>query len=340
MAKTYTHFSPEERAIIHIRLAEEHSMRSIATLLGRSPSSVSRELARSDDDKPYNATTAAEQYRQRRRASVKPRKLREGEPLFDRVRTLLECRQWSPEQISARLKREKPEDESWRVSHETIYSTIYAYPCNELKKLFVDQLRQHKPKRGTRRKTQSCAAIQVTEERTIHARPEEIEGRLTPGHWEGDLIVGAMNRSCAGTVVERQTGWVVLCKMNSKSAADARAGFERQLSKIDPFLRLSMTYDRGSEMAEHPLMSKKLKMDIYFADPHAPWQRGSNENINGLIRQYLPKGMDLSDVSQTQLNDIAWLLNTRPRKRHNWETPQELFDRVTADHINRVALDC
>ncbi len=128
--------------------------------------------------------------------------------------------------------------------------------------------------------------------------------------------------------------------MKSKNATDVRESFIRQMKKIDAFLRLSMTYDRGSELAEHPLMSKKLSMNIYFADPHSPWQRGSSENTNGLLRQYFPKGTDLSEHSQTKLNDVAWLLNTRPRKRHQWQTPQELIDEITAEYINSVALDC
>ena len=147
------------------------------------------------------------------------------------------------------------------------------------------------------------------------------------GQWEGDLFITEQNQSRIGTLVERKTGFLVLCKMDNKSAAAVRKGFERQLKKIARFLRLSMTYDRGSEMA------------IYFADPHAPWQRGSNENINGLLRQYFPKGTDLSGVSQVRLNDVAWLLNTRPRKRFDFQTPQELFDQATADYLNHVALD-
>lgn len=335
----YQHISPEERASIQIKLDDQCTLREIARYLGRSPSTVSREIKRQKHSQEYNATVAGAAYRDRRKRCVRPRKLRKGQPLFDRVSTLLECRQWSPEQISERLKLERPDDPNWRVSHETIYSTIYAYPRNELKKLFITQLRQAKPKRGVRRTAKATAAVKVSEEQTIHARPAEIETRETPGHWEGDLIVGAMNQSCVGTVVERTTGFVVLCKMGSKGAEDVRVGFERQMKKIDSFLRLSMTYDRGSEMAEHPLMTKHLKMDIYFADPHAPWQRGSNENTNGLLRQYLPKGEDLSGVSQTRLNDIAWLLNTRPRKRLGFETPEEHFDRLIADHINSVALD-
>ncbi|MDC0948630.1 IS30 family transposase [Gammaproteobacteria bacterium] len=324
--------------VIFVAHRQGFSCRSIARQLGRSPSTISRELRRVDSA-AYCPSRAAAQYRQNRMNCVRRHRLVDGEPLFRKVQDMLRFRQWSPQQISQRLKAEHPDDPSWHVSHETIYAAIYAYPRNQLKKVFIEALRQHKPKRGVRRTAPAGGPVHVPEEQTIHHRPEAINERLIPGHWEGDLIVGKLNRSSVGTVVERQTGFVVLCKMDSKRAEDVRIGFERQMKKLCAFLRLSMTYDRGSEMAQHPLMSKHLNMQIYFADPHSPWQRGSNENINGLIRQYLPKGADLSDVSQEKLNDIAWLLNTRPRKRHNWRTPQELIDDITANHFNPVALD-
>ncbi len=329
---SYNHLSSEERAIIQIARQDGETPAHIARRIGRDRSTVSRELARQSSE-AYCATEAAQRYTRKRRRCRRRHKLGAGTPLFAKVRDMLEHRQWSPQQIAQRLQIDSPDDPSMHVCHETIYSAIYAYPRNELKKTMIGQLRRRRAQRGHRSKGKQNAAIQVDESQTIHARSEDIEARLTPGHWEGDLIVGAHNRSAIGTLVERTTGFVVLCKVASKSAQDVRESFERQLRKIDSFLRLSMTYDRGSEMAEHPLMSKRLKMDIYFADPHSPWQRGSNENTNGLLRQYFPKGTDLSVHSQTKLNDVAWLLNTRPRKRHQWLTPQEKFDVITADHI-------
>lgn len=338
MSRSYRHLSAEERAVIMIQHARGVSAAAIGAELHRHRSTISRELSRQTSPR-YSAPQAGEAYRQRRQRCRRRRKLTEGTPLFASVHDMLRYRQWSPEQIAEKLRQRHPDEPGMHVSHETIYAAIYAYPRNELKRVFIGQLRQSRPKRGRRSKTTSFSTIQVSEAQTIHQRPVGIEGREFPGHWEGDLIVGKLNQSCIGTLVERKTGFVVLCKMQSKSAADVREGFERQLKKIDGFLRLSMTYDRGSEMAEHPLMSKQLKMDIYFADPHSPWQRGSSENVNGLIRQYFPKGRDLSDVSQLQLNDVAWLLNTRPRKRHGFATPQELFDQAIADHLNSVALE-
>lgn len=160
-----------------------------------------------------------------------------------------------------------------------------------------------------------------------------------PGHWEGDLIVGAHNKSCVGTLVERTTGYLLLSKMNSKSATDVREGFEKKLKSLPDFFRRSLTYDRGAEMAQHPLMAKHFNLAIYFADPHAPWQRGSSENINGLIRQYLPKGIDLSGFTQNELDGIAWLLNTRPRKRFGFRPPEEKFIKLMDDQLCGVALD-
>ena len=166
--------------------------------------------------------------------------------------------------------------------------------------------------------------------RIIH-RPEEIEARIVPGHWEGDLIKGAFNRSSVGTLVERKTRFVVLCKMDGNGAAAVLDSFTRQMKRLPAALRKSMTYDRGSEMACHPELSRRLRIDIWFCDPHAPWQRGSTENTNGLLRQFMPKGTDLSDASQTWLNDVATLMNNRPRKTLGWRTPAEaMADEIEA----------
>jgi IS30 family transposase len=178
----------------------------------------------------------------------------------------------------------------------------------------------------------------VDDDQFIHCRPEEIEERKIAGHWEGDLIAGSKNQSCIGTLVERTTGHLILSKMKSKSALNVRLGFEEQMKTLPAFLRTSMTYDRGSEMSQHKVMSQNLNIKIYFADPHSPWQRGSNENTNGLLRQYLPKGVDLSVHSQAELDRIAGLLNTKPRKRFDFKTPQEMIEDVLIENFNHVAL--
>lgn len=322
--KKYSHLSSEERAVIMIEHGRGSSTRAIAGVLGRSGSTVSRELARNrkDDSPRYDATQAALSYRARRRHSVRQRKLAAGSALYERVHNQLVYWRWSPQQIAARLRHMHPDDPEQHVSHETIYAAIYTHPRGGLKQAMIDALRQEKPVRGRRRTSLSGGGFVPEALRIVH-RPEQIALRQWPGHWDGDLIKGAFNRSCVGTLVERKTRFVVLCRMDGCTAQDALEGFSRQMKKLPAFLRESLTYDRGTEMTCHVELSKRLNLDIWFADPHAPWQRGSNENTNGLLRQFLPKGVDLSRVTQTQLNDIAKLLNGRPRQTLGWDTPEE-----------------
>lgn len=348
MDKQYRHLSVEDRAVIRIEQARGHSVRSIAQTLGRSASTISRELRRNGLVRAggsmraclsvYDATAAAQAYRDRRSRCGRRRRLVEGTPLFQHVHDRLIYYRWSPEQIAARLRTMHPDDPDRRISHEAIYATIYAYPRGSLKQGMVDALRQRKPARGRRRTTLAKGQTIPAALRIVN-RPEEIEKRLLPGHWEGDFIKGSLNRSAVGTVVERKTRFVILCRMDGCTANDALVGFTRQMSRLPAFLRESFTYDRGSEMACHVELARRLNLDIWFADPYAPWQRGSNENTNGLLRQFLPKGADLSGVSQTQLNDIARLMNNRPRMTLGWKTPAEVMAEEMAKFSNRVALD-
>jgi len=336
----YHHLCPEERAVIMLERNRGSSLRQIALKLQRNPSTLSRELKRNSMASRYCAVHAGNAYQSRRERSVRPRKLLVHRALYDTVATWLVQNKWSPEQIAATLKRRYPGQPAMQVSPETIYAHIYSHPRGELRKLLVKSLRHSKSKRGPRGSTESCySSLKVAPQQMIGRRPTEVSSREIAGHWEGDLIVGAMNQSCVGTLVERKTGFVILAKMHSKSAQHVREGFEANMINVPDFLRLSMTYDRGAEMAQHPLMSKHLDLKIYFADRNAPWQRGSSENINGLLRQFLPKGVDLSIYDQAQLDHIAWLLNTRPRKRFDFQTPQELMERELDGGIIRVALD-
>ncbi|GJG96463.1 IS30 family transposase [Cupriavidus pauculus] len=322
--KNYSHLSAEERALIMIERGKGSSIRAIARVLGRSGSTVSRELARNLEvgSTRYNATQAALTYQARRRRCVRRRKLVAGSALYQRVHDQLIYWRWSPQQIAARLRRMYPDAPDQHISHETIYAAIYAHPRGGLKQAMIDALRQEKPARGRRRTSLAGGSFVPQALRIVH-RPEEIALRQWPGHWEGDLIKGAFNRSCVGTLVERKTRFVVLCRMDGCTAQDALEGFTRQMKRLPVFLRESLTYDRGTEMTCHVELAKSLNLDIWFADPHAPWQRGSNENTNGLLRQFLPKGTDLSQVTQTQLNAIAKLLNGRPRQTLGWDTPEE-----------------
>ena len=344
MGRQYQHLSAEERAVIQIERRNGLSLRSIARSLGREVSTVSREVRRNEvmldsgERLRYEARTAALAYRMRRQKSIAPRKLTEGGVLWQCVHDHLVYDRWSPQQIAARLRAMHPDQPDRQISHETIYAAIYAHPRGSLKKAMIEALRQEEPTRGRRRTTIAKRGF-VPEELRIVDRPEAIAERKLPGHWEGDLIKGAFNRSCVGTLVERKTRFVVLCRMDGCTATDALEGFTRQMKKLPAFMLESLTYDRGSELACHAELSERLNIDIWFADPHAPWQRGSNENTNGLLRQFMPKGLDLSTISQQELNCVAKLMNGRPRQTLGWMTPAEMMDKEIAAHAQRVALD-
>ena len=345
MAKGWTHLSSVERAVIFAEHRRGSSQREIAKQLGRSPSTINRELARGRPGKgaerPY-CPQRGQRVHDRNRLRCRPRrKLVRGGTLWRFVGRHLLGLRWSPEQIAAKLRHMHPDDPSARVSHETIYAMIYAQPRGGLKAAMVEALRQRKVRRGAGRgigrKPGGGSAI-VPESLKILHRPEEVDARLIPGHWEGDMIKGASNRSSVGTLVERKTRFVVLSRMQGNGAEAALEGFTRQMKRLPAILRRSLTYDRGLEMACHPELARRLKIDIWFCDPHAPWQRGSNENTNGLLRQFLPKGADLSGYSQRDLDRIADLMNGRPRKTLDWKTPAEALAEELATFTQSVAI--
>lgn len=338
MKKSYQHLNCTERAIIQVGLEHGCSLRTIARSLNRPVSTVSRELHRNSWEPPESRAgrrgrrPLAGGYRalhaeQRARAMVqKPRKVKRlvpGEALWDKVTLLLQAGN-SPEQVSATLKRMHPEEAQFHISHETIYTAIYAMPRGELRKQVISLLRQSHKKRQPRSRGQDRRGL-IPNMTSIHERPSEVNERLVPGHWEGDLIKGARNASAVGTLVERTSLFVTLAKVDAASAEAAERGFSLVLNRIDSQQRLSMTYDQGKEMACHETLSEKTGIKVYFADPHSPWQRGINENTNGLLRQYLPKATDLSVFSQQELDQIALKLNTRPRKSLGWKCPAEIF---------------
>jgi IS30 family transposase len=310
-------------------------MHSIARVLGRSVSTISRELGRNGYREPgvvamgrppqhgYDAVRAGERARRLRRRARRARKLRKGQPLWRRVQRLLR-RRWSPEEIAGKLRDDYPDHPDLHVSHQTIYNAIYAMPRGQLRREMTRWLRQ---KRAARRRSDSSPERRgkLTDLPSIHTRPEEAAGRKVPGHWEGDLIRGAYNRSAVGTLVDRSTLFVMLVRMKGATADDALEGYSRTFGALPPAWRKTLTYDQGKEMARHRELTKRTKIKVYFADPHSPWQRGINENINGLLREYLPKGQDLSIYSQCQLNRIAYSLNTRPRKTLGYRAPLEVF---------------
>jgi IS30 family transposase len=325
MSRDFRHLVLEEREEISIGLSAGLSIRQIARILGRRPSTISREVNRSRDCfLRYRAVYADRKASHKARISRNRPKMR-NRRLFSTIKQLL-SKQWSPEQIAFWLKKTYPDNEAMQVSHETIYRALYVMPRGSLKKGLLSQLRQAHKHRHKHTKGQEKRG-QLADMAPISSRPKEVEDRRIPGHWEGDLIKGRRNKSAIGTLVERTSRLVVLVKMNGLDAESARKAFERQLSRIPRKIRKTLTYDRGKEMAEHKKLAQRVKIQVYFADPRSPWQRATCENTNGLLRQYFPKGMSLSEVSQKEMNRVAQLLNTRPRKGLNWDTPLEAIQK-------------
>ena len=318
MRKQYNHLSIEERAVIMTELERKSSIRKISSLLARSPSTISREIKRFPDPSNYHVRTASQAANARKQRSVRTRKLAPGTVLWQIVKTLIRVG-WSPEQIAGRLKR--------------IYAALYALPKGERRKELIESLRQGKQSRRPRRRGNDRRG-QIPHMASIHDRPAEVEDRQGPGHWEGDLIKGARNQSAIGTLIERQSRYLLMARMDGADSHSALQAFTRRLRHVARCLRKTMTYDRGKEMTLHEELAKILKIQVYFADPYSPWQRGCNENTNGLIRQYLPKGIDLSEFSQTHLNQMAMSLNTRPRKCLDFQTPLEVYEKIVSEHQN------
>jgi IS30 family transposase len=321
-----------DRTMIELRLGDGWAVRAIARSIGRSSGTISDEIKRHRDGGGYQAQTAEIQASAGRRLSGrKPRLARDG-ALFGEVARLLRLK-WSPEQISGRRKRIEDgmqQQSGLRVSHEAIYTAIYALPRGELRRELITCLRQDKPMRGRKPKGSERRG-KLCDMTNIKERPEEIEGRLLPGHWEGDFMLGARGASAIGTLVERTTRYVVLVRMPTRKADVAACAFAGALNAIPAPLRKTLTYDQGKEMAEHESLALSTGMRIFFADPHSPWQRGSNENTNGLLRQYFPKGTSLSGLTQDDLDTVAASLNNRPRKTLDYATPNEHFMNLLAE---------
>jgi IS30 family transposase len=299
------------------------SMRAIATQLGRSPSTVSRELARNRDDqgeyRPFTAHRAAAE----RRSRPKTAKLAVDCPLRDYVAEKLALR-WSPEQICHALVEEFPDDPEMRVTHETIYQALYLQARGGLRREVAAALRTGRARRRPRRDPQARTSRFVDPMVMISQRPAEVADRAVPGHWEGDLIIGADGGSAIATLVERATRYVMLVHLpDGRTAEQVRDGLVATMATLPAHLRGSLTWDQGAEMAAHLSFSMATDMPVYFCDPASPWQRGSNENTNGLLRQYFPKGTDLSVHGPEDLEHVAQQLNGRPRKTLGWKTPAE-----------------
>jgi len=290
---------------------------------------VSREVAWSGSRSGYRAWRADEGAMERARRP-KPAKLAINSRLCREVVRGLRVR-WSPQQIASRLVSDYPDDLEMRVSHETIYRTLFVQARGALRKELAACLRTGRTQRRPQMRTEQSGAGRLQNMILISDRPPEVEDRAVPGHWEGDLIIGKGGRSAIGTLVERSSRYVVLLHLpHGRTAEDVRAALTRQLSKLPAELRRTLTWDQGKEMADHVRFSTDTNMVVYFCNPHSPWQRGSNENTNGLLRQYFPSKADLSVHSAAHLNAVARQLNNRPRQTLNWMKPSEVFGRAVA----------
>jgi transposase, IS30 family len=336
VCRSYEQIKPEERVVIASLRLQGAGVRHIGRVIGRSPATVSRELRRNTSpESGYSSEAAQASHAARRRAARKPRKLDVHGLAWSVVLTLLEWK-WSPQQIAATLKRVFPDQRERHVSHETIYTAIYAQPRGELRRQLIACLRQGKSTRMPRsRGTDRRGGI--PEMVSIHLRPPEVNDRVMPGHWEGDFIKGAGNKSSVGVLVERTSRLVLLARMADATAESALAGFTVKLNSIAAPMRQSLTYDQGREMARHRELAAATGVRVYFCDPHSPWQRAGCENTNGLLRQYLPKGTDLSIYTQEELDAIADSLNNRPRQTLGWDTPLQVFARTLANAHDAAA---
>lgn len=331
-----------ERSALRLSLAEREelsrgliagdSLRQIAGRLGRAASTISREVAWNGHRAAYRAWRG-ERTAARRGRRPKPMKLATSPRLRCEVeRRLLE--RWSPQQIAARLVCDYPDDLEMRVSHETIYRSLFVQARGALRKELTACLRTGRTQRFSHKRTEHSGTGRIRDMVLISARPPEASDRAVPGHWEGDLIIGKRGLSAIGTVVERSSRYVVLLHLpHGRTANHVRVALTRQLSRLPSELRRTLTWDQGKEMAEHVQFTVDTNIGVFFCDPHSPWQRGSNENSNGLLRQYFPTSADLSLFTRAELNAVARQLNNRPRKTLGWMKPSEVFCRSVAPTV-------
>lgn len=318
---------PFEREEISRDLAAGWTFSHIAHNINRPVSSVSREVWKNCRYKRcYRAQPAGTKAQGIRHRRKQPKVLEADERLRNYVIEHLKLK-WSPQEIAKRLKLNYPTDMTMRASYETIYTYLYCLPRGSLKKELLKCLRQERKFRHNR-KAVHAKRSSITDAISISERPKEAEGRIVPGHWEGDLIVGKDNQSAMGTLVERVTRYLLLVPLKNKDAYSVRIAFAKVIKGIPRNLKKSLTYDRGTEMAEHKLFTQDTKVQVYFADPHSPWQRGTNENTNGLIRQYFPKGTDFNIVGRQEIQRVQNQLNDRPRKVLEYYKPDEVFSQL------------
>jgi IS30 family transposase len=326
-ARAALRLSLAEREEISRGVLAKDSSRVIARRLGRAPSTVSRDIAANGGEHRYRAWRADE-HAIRLARRPKPTKLAQCGRLRHEVERRL-AERWSPQQITARLVRDYPDDAEMRVSHETIYQSLFVQARGALRKELTRYLRSGRPRRHPHRRTPRGGELRDMV--LLSARPAEVADRAVPGHWEGDLIIGKAGESAIGTLVERTTRYVMLLDLRKgRLATQVRAQLAATILTLPHHLRRSLTWDRGKEMGDHVRFTIDTGVQVYFCDPHSPWQRGSNENVNGLLRQYFPKGTDLSVHTTRHLDTVAAELNARPRQTLGWLTPSEAFAQFVA----------
>jgi transposase, IS30 family len=321
--KGYTRISYEERVKIELLLSQGKKRSEIALTLKRPRSTINREIERNSGS-IYRSELAQLNASQGNKIKHKGSKIQK-DPLLE-YKIILHLKQhWSPEQISKRLRQVYKNNKRFHVSHESIYTYIYLWAKKELRKELISYLRQQK---SQRRKPESRGLLRsrIPDRVDISERPPEVESRLIPGHWESDLIIGKDGKSAIGTIVERTTRTTLLVKLKDKTAANVRRAFAEKMLTLPEQMRLSTTHDNGFEMAQHKLFTKETRIKVYFASPYSPWQRGTNENTNMLIRDFFPKGTDFNVIPSGKIQQVQDLLNNRPRKVLNWQTPKEVFE--------------
>jgi IS30 family transposase len=325
---SYQRLTILEREEISRGIASGYSFRKIAQIIDRSPSSISREIKRAGvvELKYYRGIYGQQRWNGIRHKLRKNRKLNTNKRLKKIVLEHLK-RKWSPEQIAKRLILLYPNDMSMHISHETIYSYIYILPRGTFKRRLISYLRRsHKHRRKKRKDYQKGGPI--TDYISIEQRPKEIAERTIPGHWEGDLMVGYRNGSAIGTLVERKTRMTFIVRLKNQDSMTIRKAFAEEFRRLPKGLKRTLTYDQGCEMAQHKLFTKETDITVYFAHPRSPWERGTNENTNSLLRQYFPSGTDFSKIPVTRLKEVQDELNDRPRKVLSWYTPHEKFSEL------------